>query len=276
VAHPLTDDLGKNPAVYNSGVQEPPDVPGMKLGKLEPKFLKGLPALGVYTAALPPPPPEISYSGSLRQLGAMANNVTGDCTCAACGHAIQLWTSMVSTETVVPDAAILDMYSKVSGYVIGDPNTDNGAVASEVLLYWYKNPLANHALSGFASIRPGNRTSIRDAIYLFGVCYLGIQLPLSARYTATWVLPQGQPTTGDWEPGSWGGHAVPAVDYDQNGITVISWGRLLRASWDWLDAYMDEGYGLLSKDWMTQLDNSPPGFNWAALEADMNSLRVSP
>ena len=272
----MAEDLGKLPAVHNAGVQEPPDPPGMKLGKLGAKFLKGLPPLGAFTQALPPPPPAIAYSGSLRNLGAMANNVTGDCTCAACGHAIQLWTSRVSTEMVVSDASVLGMYSAVSGYVLGDSNTDNGAVASEVLLYWYKNPLAGHALSGFASIRPGNRTSIRDAIYLFGVCYLGIQMPFSAQRASMWVLPQGQTLTGDWEPGSWGGHAVPACDYDENGVTVISWGKLIKVGWNWLDAYMDEGYGLLSKDWMSQSDNSPPGFNWAALQQDMNSLRVSP
>ncbi len=272
----MTDDLGKLPAVNNAGVQEPPEVPGKKLGKLDAKFIKGLPALGVYTQHLPPPPPAITYSLTLRNLGMMANNVTGDCTCAACGHAIQVWTSMNSNETVVPDASILEMYSKISGYVPGDPNTDNGAVASEVLLYWYKNPLANHALSGFASIRPGNRTSIRDAIYLFGICYLGVQMPLSAQHANRWELPQNQELTGDWEPGSWGGHAIPACDYDEYGLTVISWGKLIKVDWSWLDAYMDEGYGLLSKDWMTQLDNSPPGFNWAALQDDMNSLRQSP
>jgi hypothetical protein len=272
----VTDDLGKLPAVPTAGVQEPPDVPGKKLGKLEPKFLKGLPPLGAFTQALPPPPTAIAYSGGLRSLGIMANDRTGDCTCAACGHAIQLWTSMVSKETVVSDASILAMYSSISGYVPGDVNTDVGAVASEVLLYWYKNPLAGHALSGFASIRPGNRTSIRDAIYLFGICYLGIQMPLSARYAHSWILPPGQATTGDWEPGSWGGHAVPACDYDETGVTVISWGKLIKVGWSWLDAYMDEGYGLLSRDWMAATGNSPPGFNWAALQNDMNSLRVSP
>jgi hypothetical protein len=272
----MPDDLGKLPPVPNAGVQEPLDLPGMMLGKLGAKYIKGVPALGIYTAQLPPPPASIAYSGGLRQLGPMANDRTSDCTCAACGHAIQVWTSMTSGEVVVPDAAIVDFYSRESGYVPGDPNTDNGAVASEVLLYWYKNPLAGHALAGFASIRPGNRTSIRDAIYLFGICYLGVQLPISAQRATSWSLSQDQSLTGSWEPGSWGGHAIPACDYDENGVTVISWGKLIKASWTWLDAYMDEGYAILSKDWMNALDNSPPGFDFAALETDMNSLRVSP
>ncbi len=272
----MAEDLGKLPPEHNAGVQEPPDVPGKKLGKLAPKFLKGLPPLGAFTLQLPPPPSEVVYSVGLRHLGAMANTTIGDCTCAAVGHAIQLWTSVTSSEFVVPDAAIIDMYSAVSGYVPGDINTDNGAVATQVLLHWYKNPLVNHALSGFASIRPGNRTSIRDAIYLFGVCYLGVAMPLAAQRANSWLLPKGQDLTGEWERGSWGGHAIPACDYDENGVTVISWGKLMKVGWSWLDAYMDEGYGLLSKDWLAQTGNSPPGFDWAALEADMNALRVSP
>lgn len=252
-----------------------PDPPDLKLGKLDAKFLKGLPVLGLYTAQLPPPPPTVQYSTALKQLGAMANTTIGDCTCAAIGHAIQLWTSRASSETVIPDDTIIDLYSRVSGYVRGDENTDNGAVASEVLLYWYKNPIAGHALSGFASIRPGNRTSIRDAIYLFGVCYLGVQLPLTAQH-GDWILPEGQALTGDWERGSWGGHAIPACDYDQDTLTVISWGKLVKVSWNWLDAFCDEAYGLLSKDWMEQSGSSPPGFDWLALQGDMNSLRVSP
>jgi hypothetical protein len=250
-------------------------VPDQKLGKLSPKFLKGLPVLGQYTVQLPAPPVSVTYSTAIKRLGLMANDTLGDCTCAAVGHAIQLWTSISSTEFVVPDADIIKLYSEVSGYVPGDSNTDNGAVASDVLMYWYKNPLDNHPLSGFASIRPGNRTSIRDAIYLFGICYLGVQLPLTAQ-KGDWILPVGQALTGNWAAGSWGGHAVPACDYDADTLTVMSWGRFIKVSWNWLDAYCDEAYGLLSKDWIEKTGSSPSGFDWVALQNDMSSFRVSP
>ena len=41
--------------------------------------------------------------------------------------------------------------------------------------------------------------------------------------------------SGDDAPGSWGGHAVDVVGYDDAGLTVVSWGALLRASWDFWD-----------------------------------------
>jgi hypothetical protein len=270
----VSDDLGKDPAVYNRGLQQPPDVPGMKLGKLSAKFLAGLPSIGIVTESLPLPPPAVDYSTGLHHLGPMGNNTTADCTVAAIGHAVQTWTSLASTEAVIPDAAIIQMYADESGYVIGDPNTDNGAVASDMLLYWYKNPIDNHALAGFASIRPGNRTSMRDAIYWFGACYIGIQLPLAVRNGGNWMLPDGQSLTNDWAIGSWGGHAIPAIAYNADTVTVISWGKLLTVNWAFMDAYCDEAYGLLSKDWLT-VGNSPPGLNWQALQDAMNQLRAS-
>jgi hypothetical protein len=268
----MSDELGKDPAVYNRGIQKPM----LKLGKLAPKYLTGLPALGAYTAQLPPPPPAADYSHNLDHLGMMDNDRISDCTAAMCGHAIQTWTSLTSNEVIVPDNVILQFYSNQSGYVIGDPMTDNGAVLSEVLLYWYKNAIYGHALAGFASIRPGNRTSMRDAIYLFGACAIGIQLPLAVDKGEDWILPQGQSLTDNWAVGSWGGHAIPAIAYNDETLSVISWGKLLQVSWDFMDAYCDEAYGLLSKDWLTKLDNSPPGFNWQALQDDMNALRGSP
>src|SRR4029077_12703859 len=119
----------------------------------------GLPVLGQLTAQLPPPPLSTNYSTSLHKLSVMANDTTSDCTCAAIGHAIELWTAVTGAEVVLSDDVILNLYASSCGYVRGDPNTDNGGVASEVLLYWYKHPVEGHALSGFASIRPGNRTS---------------------------------------------------------------------------------------------------------------------
>lgn len=246
-----------------------------KLGKLPARRLRGVPAFeSLTTLRLPLPPVSCDYTGNLKHLGAMSNTSTSDCTAAACGHSIEVWTSQASTEYVVSDTTILSFYSATSGYVPGQPSTDQGAVASEVLRYWLSNSIAGHGLAGLAAILPGNRSAMRDAIYWFGICYLGVDLPIAVQDADSWVLPDGQDPSGDWEPGSWGGHAIPACAYDADGVTVISWGKLFKIGWTFLDAYCDEAYGLLSSDWATAT-SSPPGFNFAALEADMNALRVS-
>ena len=244
------------------------------LGKKAAKLLKGLPALGRYTLTLPSSPPAANYGLALKQLGVMGNDKLGDCTCAAVGHAIQTWTSLTqATETVISDAQIIQLYTNACGYNPGDPYTDQGGVASDVLRYWYNNPIdGHHALSGFAGIRPGNRASIRDAIFLFGVAYIGVQLPLTAQ-NGDWDVSPDSPMTGDKAPGSWGGHAIPLVAYDQDTLTCITWGKLKTMTWSFLDAYCDEAYGLLSKDWMTTSGNAPPGFNFDQLSADMQAIK---
>ena len=245
-----------------------PDVP--LLGKKAAKLLKGLPAMGRYTLTLPPSPPAANYSTALKQLGNMGNDKIGDCTCAAVGHAIQTWTSLTqSAETVISDDMIIQLYAKTCGYVPGDPYTDAGGVATDVLRYWYNNPIdGHHALSGFAGIRPGNRASIRDAIYLFGVAYVGVQLPTFAQNEA-WDVSPDLPLIGDKAPGSWGGHAIPLVAYDQETLTCITWGRLKTMTWSFFDAYCDEAYGLLSKDWLDLSGHAPPGFDFDQLSDDM-------
>ena len=245
------------------------------LGKKTAKIIRGLPVLGKYTLALPTSPPVCDYGLALKHLGRMANDKLGDCTCAAVGHAIQTWTSLTEPdEVVVSDDDIISLYAKSCGYVPGDPLSDNGGVASDVLKYWYQNPVDGHSLSGFASIRPGNRASIRDAIYLFGVCYIGVQLPLMAQYQDVWNVSPDATLKGDDAVGSWGGHAIPIVAYDQDTLTCITWGAFKKMSWNWLDAYCDEAYGLLSRDWLNTTGNAPPGFSFDTLAADMQAIKA--
>lgn len=249
----------------------PDDIP--LLGKKKAKFLLGLPAMGKYTLHMPSSPPVADYSVALKNLGQMGNDKLGNCTCAAVGHAIQTWTSLTRAEQdIVLDETIIDLYAKSCGYVPGDQYTDNGGIASDVLKYWYQHPIVGHSLSGFAAIRPGNRATTRDAIYLFGVAYIGVQLPLTAQ-SGEWDISPDNPLKGNDAPGSWGGHAIPLVAYDQDTLTCITWGKLKKMSWDWLDAYMDEGFGLLSKDWINTAGNAPPGFDWDTLAADMQAIR---
>ncbi len=249
--------------------------PVLKLGKKAAKLKKGVPAFATLTAtmALPTPPPEVQYSMGLKHLGMMGNSDLGDCTCAGVGHAIQLWTSLTrDEEVVIPDKDIIKLYSDSCGYKPGDENTDNGGIASDVLQYWYNHPIDGHELAGFASIRPGNRTDVRDAIWLFGVCYVGVQLPIAAQ-NSPWDITPGTPLVGDLAPGSWGGHLIPVVDYDVETLTCITWGTLKKLSWAWWDSYTDEAFALLSKDWIENSGHAPPGFDMTTLAEHMKALR---
>ena len=132
------------------------------------------------------------------------------------------------------------------------------------------------------------------AIWLFGGAYIGVRLPITAQNQDVWDVP-AHPGPND-EPGSWGGHAVQLVGYDcglpiadgrlsieepsvnrqssidnhQSFLTCITWGRLKRMTWAWLEKYCDEAYALVSKDWIKANGIAPSGFDFATLEADLN------
>src|SRR5271155_2585228 len=78
---------------------------------------------------LPPLPESIDYStGMPSDLGAMLNDELGDCTCAAVGHAIQIWTfnaDGASEMITPPDSDIEQLYEVAGGYVPGNESTDN-------------------------------------------------------------------------------------------------------------------------------------------------------
>lgn len=245
--------------------------PMMKLGKLAPKHDMRIPMLAKYTAALPPAPANVNWSGGLTSFGVMRNDTLGDCTCAGVGHAIQVWTRNTGEEITIADSAIIGLYEKF-GYDPSDPSTDRGAVETDVLNYWLKNPVMGHAIDGYAALQPKDIRDVKDAIWLFGGVYIGLALPLAAQGQDVWVVP-ATGLSDDGAPGSWGGHCVYVVAYDSRGLTCITWGKLQRMSWNFWWAYCDESYGLLSKDWIAKTGKAPSGFDAAALAADMAELR---
>jgi hypothetical protein len=246
----------------------------LKLGKRAPKHLDRLPRLRAYTNGLPVAPPTLAWSDKMTALGMMDNDKLGDCTCASAGHILQAWTANASTQFVAPDADVLAMYEGACGYNPADPSTDQGGVESDVLTWWTKNTLAGHKIDAFVQVNPRNLTDIQDAAWLLGGAYLGVALPIACQNQEVWDAPVG-PLTGDNAPGSWGGHAVPLVDYDLSGATVITWGARKKLTWRWFAAYCDEAYGLLSDDWFEDNGNVPNGFNVSQIKQDFAAFQAS-
>jgi hypothetical protein len=250
------------------------DFTKVKLGKQTAHHDSRVPMLSKYTANLPAPPPATSYDSKITNLGMMLNNKLGDCTCAAVGHCIQQWTAEAKKKQVIlPDADIEKLYEIVGHYNPNNPKSDRGAVEINVLNYWLANPVAGNKLSAFCALEPQNLQEIKDAVYIFGNCYIGLQMPLSAQSQTVWTVPPGG-ATGQGAPGSWGGHAVPIVAYDARGLICITWGELMRMTWQFWDAYCDEAYGLLSPDWV-EAGMTPAGFDWKQLETDMGDLKAA-
>jgi hypothetical protein len=244
----------------------------MKLGKHAPRHDARVPHLAHYTSALPCAPAAVDYTKKLSSIGMMLNDTLRDCTCASVGHCIQSWTSMVGKEVILPDTEIQALYAALTGYSPSKPDSDTGAVEIYVLHHWLKHPVAGHKLDAFASIEPHSHHDIKDAIYIFGNCYVGLRLPKSAKQQDLWAVPAGG-AVGDAAPDSWGGHAVPIVAYDERTLTCITWGQKKQMTWQFFNTYCEEAYALLSPDWRQANGETVAHFPWDDLVKDIAILK---
>ncbi len=140
-----------------------------------------------------------------------------------------------------------------------------------MLNYWRKSGIAGRTIGAYAALTPGNRTHIEDGAYLFEGIYIGLALPVSAQQQAIWATPPQGPN-GTGAPGSWGGHAVPIVAYDQRGLTCVTWGQRKQMTWDFWANYCDEAYAILSQDLLGQGAKTPAGLDLAALQQDLGQV----
>jgi hypothetical protein len=161
------------------------------------------------------------------------NDRYGDCTIAALAHAITVFRGLGPRETrIMAQQAVLKLYMKLTGGI------DSGLNELDVLNYWRKTAVDGDKILAFAKIDP--KKDFRDK--------------------------------KPWTPGplTQDGHAVYAVGYDPNMVTVLTWGNTQQGSWAWWDECVDEAYALLPAE--AKNANFAPGFNFAQLQADLNAV----
>jgi hypothetical protein len=206
----------------------------------------------------------------------LCNDTLGCCTISGVFHAVQAWVVSnilpsvpVDSDNVIQfsDQDIIEYYSSWDGYVPGNPSTDQGGDELTVLNSWRQSGLLGYQLLAYADPDPQNSDHIEQAINLFGGVYLGIQLPVTAQTQDVWDVVNSEMNSDDGQPGSWGGHAVWALDYDADTITCITWGQLKKMTWQFLFAYCDEAHALISPDWVPLA-----GFDLATLQADLSQV----
>lgn len=219
--------------------------------------------------------------GGVDNFGAMLNDELGNCTCAAIGHGVQVVTAVNGPVVTPSDSEILGMYEQ-SGYVPGNPSTDNGWFVQAAMQFWQTIGLGGHKCDAFLAVNPQNMTQVDLAFELFGFVDIGIVLPLSSqKQDGLWSAPVGGFTPSN-EPGSWGGHSVivtkRAVTSPVTPGTVlrrscITWGqggwRITPQFWN---SCVDECWVGFSLDWLRGNDLSPTGLNQKQLIADLKEI----
>lgn len=243
---------------------------GARLGKLKPRLSGDDLMLARFLGVLPTAPKAVTYSSKVSAWPIYLNDSLGDCAIADPAHTEQLWTAQASKEVRVSDTDVLKAYCAVSGYSVGHPETDRGCVMGNVMDYWRKTGIGGHRIAGYTAVVPRHRAEMKQAVWIFGAVHLGLALPLSAQTQVgkTWRASSGPRSAA----GSWGGHAVPIVDYDALGATCVTWGRLQRMTWGFLERYADEAFAAFSPEWLTLAAKAPNGFDVSALTADLGEF----
>jgi hypothetical protein len=186
------------------------------------------------------------------------NDTLGDCTCAGLAHAITTYNGLVGKENIMAKAAVVKLYRSLTG------GPDTGLNELDVLNYWRKTQVDGTQILAYVKIDPKNHTHVQQAIQLFGGVYLGFQCQENCQQEFQAKQP--------WTPGplTQDGHAVYAVAYDANGVTVLTWGNTQPGTWAWWDECVDEAYAILppqAKD-----PTFCPGFNVTQLQADLKNV----
>ncbi len=234
---------------------------------------------------LPPPvlradcaPPALNKAGLEKILG---NDVLGDCVEVGCGNLIDLWHADAGTGISVTAAQTIAFHSAASGYVIGNPATDQGSDEIGVFGQWFKNGFApdQPPLAGYITVNPANIVAVKTCIWLFGGLLVGAEL-LSA-----WVNAMTSRKSGFvWDVGSVpdpnAGHGFAIYGYNAQGVFIVTWGMFGTLTWKALAAVASAAAGgnllcMLSPDWFTKAGASPSGFDRTALASDLPALAAA-
>jgi len=244
-------------------------MPTYRFGKHPPKIdYRTLLFSNYVTSALAPPPAsENTLTRVYNNLNTTdptmlfpldGNDTLGDCTIAALAHAETVFNGMIGKEAIMSKAAVVKLYMHLTGGV------DSGLNELDVLNYWRQHRVAGDKLMAYISINPGNHTHIEQAIQLFGGVYLGFQVQQNCQEEFAAHEP--------WTPGplTTDGHAVFAVAYDQDSVTVLTWGNTQQGTWAWWDECVDEAYAILPPEAMDP--DFAPGFDIAQLKDDLGAV----
>jgi hypothetical protein len=244
-------------------------MPDYRFGKHAPKLdYRTLHFKSYLTPALAPPPPSVNVldrvykelnTNNASNLYPMDGNDTlGDCTIAAVAHAVTTYTGLLGSKSIMPTADVVKLYKHLTG------GPDTGLNELDVLNYWRKHKVSSDGMLAYVKIDPKNHTNVQSAIELFGGVYLGFQVQENCQQEFEARTP--------WTPGTLtqDGHAVFAVAYDQNGVTVLTWGNTQQATWAWWDECVDEAYAILPQE--AKDPAFAPGFNITQLQQDLAAV----
>jgi hypothetical protein len=200
------------------------------------------------------------------------NDNYGDCTRAKQAYAAIRMERIEQKRTIdFTDEEVIRVYREMCVRVYGS-DADEGAYEDDALNAW-RNPDYTfrdtrgrpYTIDAYLRINALNHQEVRAGLALSGpkgiaIC---INLPAAFQQQQRWHVSEGQPLVGEWQPGTWGGHSMWAIDYDVNDLTVDdTWAQgPRRISWPAVAAYVDEAHLVIDSvnAWRKRLSSQTTG-----------------
>ena len=228
-------------------------------------------------------PPPVNWAAKMPpDLGMMLNDQLGDCTVAAIGHLIQVWSFNCGRHEMQtePDSIIEKWYELIDGYVPGDPSTDQGGIMQHVMKYWIRKgvPTQSEGLNkalAVVEVDPQSDIDIATAISDCGAVNIGFNVP-------AYILPDdGSPPPYIWDVNPRadnsiiGGHDVIAPGFNASMmLNVVSWGlRAYTMTKAFRYQFVTETYAIANPEWINAKGTTPGGLTVEQLQLQMRALR---
>jgi hypothetical protein len=232
-----------------------------KLGRLD-KVTLDLAHLHTYFdgGALPVAPAKCEYAMKVAYPMA-CNDKLGCCVVAGHIHLSQALAHETADLYSVPaDPAIQKEYFHLTG------GADSGLVESTFLQTAQKSPILGSKIDAFGVLDHTNVAEVKSAIYTFGGAFLGVTLPQSSQdqFPGTWTVVPGSPIVG--------GHCIVAIGYDAQFVYVVTWGKVIRCTWEWFTMYADEAYSIIYTEEVQKNRGPLHQLDIARLRADIANL----
>lgn len=191
------------------------------------------------------------------------NDAYGDCVVASRANA-QLRLERMEQRRTIPIAAndVIELYKKMTGCKEPEDENDTGLVMLDAMRQWRKegwsmaaNKARVYKIAAFGEVDPMNNQELRAATYLLGGVHYGFSLPRVAQsMIENKVWDYNGETGPEWQPGSWGGHAVYGFGYDNQAHVIKTWGMNVRVTNAFMRKYCDEAWAVVDSfdSWRTK------------------------
>lgn len=221
--------------------------------------------LPMYMQDVPAGPPTCQRTTGYTTWGVKGNNRYGCCVVSGAVHNKQA-VSYVDAEGPVldiPDADLIRVYLQLSP-------RDNGLVISEFLKWQTKQPKP-WKIDAYGATDPKSPDEMKKCVWWLGGVTLGIGVP------SQWRSVSGDGFVWD-RTGYFRGvtHDVVAVDYNERGLEIITWGKRGTITWAGLAEQCGEAWAMLPPEWYGQDSKSPPGLDVHGLRSYLAYITGQP